>query len=286
MAKPTKITSTTNGQGVSASRRAPSSTSARPLTSRPLDLLYVVFFIVSTFMHPHFDIPLTTPHQVHIPITIFCDLQIPQWPIFSFFPEVIRSFPKQGLTIIGDPFIAAMFGYNGDMKMWTWFETFLWSELLQLVVFFIGARGLIKGERSFACFVSCQAVHEGYDENDFVQISMSTESTHRLTTHSQPIDSPKIYPLILLYASAVTMTVVPCLATILRTPVSSIPAIETLSPGGILAQWTITPEQKMVLVPTYLVWLVLPLVMTVDMAVRLGGIVNRLEKVEKKGKSQ
>ena len=48
--------------------------------------------------------------------------------------------------MIGDPLIASMQGYNGDKRLWTWFETFLYLEVLQLMVYVLGARGLVKGE--------------------------------------------------------------------------------------------------------------------------------------------
>ncbi|THH20438.1 hypothetical protein EUX98_g8585 [Antrodiella citrinella] len=71
--------------------------------------------------------------------------------------------------------------------------------------------------------------------------------------------SKSIYVLLLIYAASTSTTVLPCLAVLLSTPVTSSPVANTVS---------ITPEQRILLLSSYVPFLLIPLLMTVDMAFR------------------
>ncbi|KAI0793722.1 transmembrane protein 6/97 [Fomes fomentarius] len=71
--------------------------------------------------------------------------------------------------------------------------------------------------------------------------------------------STSIYVLLLIYAASTTTTTLPCLAIILSTPVSSVPVT------GV----SISAEQRLLLLSSYIPFFLLPLVMTLDMASRV-----------------
>ncbi|KAH9893332.1 transmembrane protein 6/97 [Cubamyces lactineus] len=70
-----------------------------------------------------------------------------------------------------------------------------------------------------------------------------------------------IYVLLLIYAASTTTTTLPCLAVILSTPISPTP----LSASGI----SLTAEQSLLLLSSYIPFFLVPLVMTIDMAIRV-----------------
>ncbi|TDL23970.1 hypothetical protein BD410DRAFT_786669 [Rickenella mellea] len=73
-------------------------------------------------------------------------------------------------------------------------------------------------------------------------------------------DMRKVYPLLLTYGASTFTTLVPVLTVFLTTPVSSTPQ------KGI---HTITPSQLVILLASYIPFTIVPLLMTVDMAIRL-----------------
>lgn len=84
---------------------------------------------------------------------------------------------------------------------------------------------------------------------------------------SNVTDSKKIYLLLLIYAASTTTTTLPCLAVVLATPLTS-PA--TLASKVI----SITAEQRLLLLSSYIPFFLVPLVMTVDMAFRVFKLMN------------
>ncbi|KAJ7176636.1 transmembrane protein 6/97 [Mycena filopes] len=80
-------------------------------------------------------------------------------------------------------------------------------------------------------------------------------------------DSQKIYVLILVYAASTVTTVWPCVLTIVATPGPSAAALVS----GIT---TLLPDQRAMLLASYVPFCLIPLLMTVDMAFRLHGIVS------------
>ncbi|KAF9244673.1 transmembrane protein 6/97 [Melanogaster broomeanus] len=75
-------------------------------------------------------------------------------------------------------------------------------------------------------------------------------------------DSPSIYVLILVYAASTATTTLPCLAVLLATPVTSAQTIAAGIPS-------ITSFQRLLLLSSYVPFFLLPLFMTVDMALRV-----------------
>ena len=80
-----------------------------------------------------------------------------------------------------------------------------------------------------------------------------------------PAGSKSIYILLLIYAASTTTTVIPCVAILLNTPVSENPV-----PGII----SVTASQRQLLLSSYVPFLLLPLLMTVDMAFRILALVR------------
>ncbi|KAF7294369.1 putative membrane protein [Mycena chlorophos] len=99
--------------------------SPRPLTARPLDLVYFVFFVT------------------HIPASLCIDFQ-PLYPP-ALVPGFIKDFAAFYLKTSNDPLIKAAFGLAEPL---VWFQSFLFLELaFQFPVFFIAARGLWNDSR-------------------------------------------------------------------------------------------------------------------------------------------
>lgn len=76
-----------------------------------------------------------------------------------------------------------------------------------------------------------------------------------------------VYVLLLTYAASAVTTTLPCLTTILATPVT---AVASADPTSI----SVTPEQRTMLLTSYVPFLVVPLLMTVDMGFRVLGLVR------------
>ncbi|EIN09658.1 hypothetical protein PUNSTDRAFT_113088 [Punctularia strigosozonata HHB-11173 SS5] len=185
-----------------------------PLTSRPFDLVYFIFFLS------------------HIPATVLLDLQAiyPVWIV----PGFIAQLPKLYLQLSNDPIIE---GALSTGPTFLWLRTFMVLEaLFQLPTFVIGARGLYKGSKS-------------------------------------------IYPLLLVYAASTSTTVLPCLAVILATPSTS---PETLS----AKLSSVSPEQRALLLASYIPFFLIPLLMTLDMALRLSSLVQKAVQAERAVKTK
>ncbi len=89
---------------------------------------------------------------------------------------------------------------------------------------------------------------------------------------SAPVGTTSIYVLLLIYAASTTTTTVPCLAVILSTPVSPTPLSVGLS---------VTSEQRLLLLSSYIPFFLVPLVMTFDMASRVQKLINSGREAQK-----
>ena len=99
------------------------------------------------------------------------------------------------------------------------------------------------------------------------------------------IDSRTLYPLFLIYSASSSTTTIACLSTILRTAISLSPmAPRHLDPASsasninfmkVVPTFTITPEQRSLLLLSYVPFLVVPLIMCIDMAIRSAGLIAR-----------
>ncbi|KDQ51011.1 hypothetical protein JAAARDRAFT_185480 [Jaapia argillacea MUCL 33604] len=179
-----------------------------PLTSRPMDMVYFLFFLS------------------HIPASLLMDLQVfyPSW-----FPSFIRTIPAWYINYSGDPLVAGFMGLSGKSESWIWLKTFLFLEaFFQVPTFFLGARGLYK-------------------------------------------NNPSIYLLILIYGASTATTTLPCLTVLLSTPISEAPV------DGLV---TITSEQRLMLLSSYIPFFIIPLTMAVDMSFRILKLVRKGAGVE------
>ena len=84
------------------------------------------------------------------------------------------------------------------------------------------------------------------------------------------IGTKSIYALLLVYAASTTTTTLPCLAVILSTPVVPSAVTETAKAAGL----SITAEQRLLLLSSYIPFFLVPLVMTLDMALRVHTLVT------------
>lgn len=78
----------------------------------------------------------------------------------------------------------------------------------------------------------------------------------------------------LIYAASTTTTTLPCLAVVFATPLTS---PETLAAKAI----SITYEQRLLLLSSYIPFFLIPLVMTIDMAFRVGKLMETGMKAER-----
>jgi len=171
-----------------------------PLTCRPMDLVYFIFFLV------------------HIPSTLLVDCQA-IWPK-QFVPNFVQDIPIWYVGMSGDPLVGRAMGIIGNGSDLAWFKSFMYLEaLFQLPVFVLGANGLWR-------------------------------------------DSPGIYGLLALYGASTCTTTLACIAMIVDTPITS---------AATFAQKTIsiTSEQRLLLLFSYVPFFIIPLCIGVDMAFRL-----------------
>ncbi|KAH9921688.1 transmembrane protein 6/97 [Epithele typhae] len=171
-----------------------------PLTQRPRDFAYLLFF------------------AIHIPATLLIDLQsiYPK----AWVPAAIAALPRYYVDMSGDPLIGSAMGYFGPSQQQTyeWLRAFMFLEaVFQLPTFVLGIRGLWKGSTS-------------------------------------------IYTLLLVYAASTATTTIPCITTVLSLPSAPVPM-----PGGV----SLTSEQRVLLLSSYVPFFLVPFVMAIDMAIRI-----------------
>ncbi|KAF8518934.1 transmembrane protein 6/97 [Hysterangium stoloniferum] len=80
-------------------------------------------------------------------------------------------------------------------------------------------------------------------------------------------DSPSIYLPMLIYAASTTTTLLPCLATVLAVPTTEDAKIA-------YATAAVTDGQRLLLLSSYVPFLAIPLIMTLDMALRLSKLIH------------
>ncbi|KAA1469114.1 hypothetical protein DENSPDRAFT_834657 [Dentipellis sp. KUC8613] len=92
-------------------------------------------------------------------------------------------------------------------------------------------------------------------------------------------DSRAIYVLLLIYGASTSTTTLACLAVLMNTPTTS---PETLSRGIV----SVTLEQRLMLLSSYVPFFLLPLYMTLDMAFRVRALVVSALRAEKASKGR
>ncbi|KAG2088013.1 transmembrane protein 6/97 [Suillus discolor] len=167
---------------------------AIPITSRPLDLVYFVFFLV------------------HIPATLLIDLQAlyPPWLI----PYFIRALPRLYIQMSNDPLIGSVLGMLGDSKPFVWFKTFLAVEaLFQFPVFILGARGLWRDSRSIYVLLLVYAASTTTTTLPCLSVLLATPTTSAQTIANK-IVSVTTFQRSLLLSSYIPFFVIPLIMTI------------------------------------------------------------------------
>ncbi|KAF8909288.1 hypothetical protein CPB84DRAFT_1843085 [Gymnopilus junonius] len=182
-----------------------------PLTARPLDFLYFLFF------------------AIHLPATVMVDLQYFYSP--QFVPRFMRALLDMHIEMSRDPLVGGVDGAFGDSSHLTWFKTFLALEaIFQVPVFLLGLRALYRGSRS-------------------------------------------IYPLLMIYGASSATTTLACITTVLQTP----GATSTTIVQGIAS---VTAQQRLVLLSSYVPFFLVPFIMAVDITLRVSKLVQKAIKQE------
>jgi sigma intracellular receptor 2 len=89
-----------------------------------------------------------------------------------------------------------------------------------------------------------------------------------LFSHFNPfLDSRSIYLLLLIYGASTTTTTLPCLTTVLAVPTAK-------DAAAALKTVAVTDTQRLLLLSSYVPFLLVPLIMTLDMAWRLSKMVD------------
>ncbi|KAF8202252.1 hypothetical protein BJ912DRAFT_944244 [Pholiota molesta] len=186
-----------------------------PLTARPLDLLYFLFFAVNPS-----------------PSLLIIDLQ------WIYPPQLVPSFLPGLLDFYID--IAGPTHRRSRRSFWNnthlgWFKTFIVLEaVFQIPVFILGLRALQKGSRS-------------------------------------------IYPLLAVYGASSATTTLACLTTVLQTPNLSTEVFVKGAAG-------ITQEQRLLLLSSYVPFFLIPLIMAVDMSMRVAKLAKKGMEAENEEK--
>lgn len=128
-------------------------------------------------------------------------------------------------------------------------------SVFQFPTFFLGIRGLLNGTY-------------------FIPRAQLAKTNHALT-----LGSRLIYILLLIYGASTATTTLPCVAIILATPTTS-PA--TVAQGIV----SVTAAQRLLLLSSYVPFMVIPFVMAVDMAIRIAGLIKKGAALELKSKTQ
>jgi sigma intracellular receptor 2 len=174
----------------------------------------------------------------------------------------VQAIPPLYVSMSGDPLIGRAMGILGNGSELAWFKSFIYLEayvslspflcppligptsrtycsLFQLPVFVLGARGLWRGKRP---------------------VCLSYTPPPYVVNHIS--DSPGIYSLLVLYGASTCTTTLACVATIIGTPTTS---ATTIAQKVI----SITLEQRVLLLCSYVPFFIIPLCIAVDMALRL-----------------
>lgn len=118
----------------------------KPLSSRPLDLLYVVFFVL------------------HLIITLTIDI-LPLWPastqtlpVIKDVYNALKSVSYDYMTKSKDPFALASWGLVQHEWEFYFMKIFLYMELvIQIPAFILGTYGLHKNKPTFYPLILCYA---------------------------------------------------------------------------------------------------------------------------------
>ncbi|KAI0352093.1 hypothetical protein OH77DRAFT_814945 [Trametes cingulata] len=183
---------------------------------------------------------------IHLPATFLIDLQA-LYPK-EWVPSLISNLPRFYVEMSNDPLIGSAMGYFGQSQMeaYTWFRSFLLVEAFFQVPVFI---------------IGLRGLWTG---------------------------STSIYVLLLIYAASTTTTTLPCLAVILSTPVSPTPltASSVASEAAKALGLSLSAEQRLLLLSSYIPFFLVPLVMTIDMAFRVQSLVSAGGQAQKGAKEE
>ncbi|KAH9852601.1 transmembrane protein 6/97 [Lenzites betulinus] len=180
---------------------------------------------------------------IHLPATFLIDLQA-LYPK-EWVPSVISNLAKFYVEMSADPLIGSSLGYFGQAQVdaYTWFRTLLVLEAFFQVPVFV---------------LGLRGLWKG---------------------------SRSIYVLLLIYASSAATTTLPCLSVILSTPISLTPLTipSAAAQTSATVALSLTAEQRLLLLSSYIPFFLVPFVMAVDMALRVQGIASarREPKVSK-----
>lgn len=204
--------------------------------------------------------------QSHIPATLIIDLH----GLYKA-PSYLRGPIEFYIGMSRDPLVGVASGAFGDSSHLAWFKSFLLLELcvflhlqqiqnqLMLVFQILPVTCILPG---FTRIVQRYVLH--------------LKHWHTMYPHPNRSGSRTIYPLLALYAASTATTTLACVFQILQTP-------ETTPETQAQNLPSITASQRLLLLSSYIPFFLIPLIMAVDMGVRVHKLVKfAVKKQEEK----
>ncbi len=173
----------------------------------------------------------------------------------------MQGIPFWYVGMSGDPLVGRAMGIVGNGSDLAWFKSFLYLEAYDHVpVPLRSAPRLIADPVVFFNFLCLSSVSLASGEVSCVSI-VHASPTFSCIMNCVP-DSPGIYSLLALYGASTATTTLACIAMIIDTPLTS---------AATFAQkvLSITSEQRVLLLSSYVPFFIIPLCIGVDMAFRL-----------------
>ncbi|KAJ3776364.1 hypothetical protein FB446DRAFT_307156 [Lentinula raphanica] len=204
-----------------------------------------------------FDLVYFCFFLVHIPASILLDFQI-VYPS-TYVPPILPALRQWYVDFSADPLIGGIatgkIHPHGELF---WLGCFAWLELLfQFPTFLLGLRALWTGKS--------HPTHLPIISYEAISCHVRKPTNQSLNTAS---GSQSIYPLLIAYGASTATTTLPCIFYILKE----------------YSESRITSTQLLILLASYIPFLVVPLVMAIDVGFRVYRIVVVRDGEEEEGK--
>ena len=197
-------------------------------------------------------------------------------------PDYLRGPVEWYIGLSHDPFVGVSSGALGDSSHLAhlgWFKSFL---VLELYSFFPPSSSQnttkilnIPGSSNYQ---SSSQVHEDCIKVFtifFVPKDFSRSFLKNLLTRNPRLGCRTIYPLLALYAASTATTTLACVFQVLQTPKTTPETLAQNLPS-------ITADQRLLLLSSYIPYFLIPFIMAVDMGMRTHELVKIAIKKEEK----
>jgi len=181
---------------------------------------------------------------IHIPTTLLIDRQA-IWPNL-FVPKTLRDIAHWWVNVSGDSLMGGSMGILGNDSELAWFKSVVYLEVY-------GPSSLL----TLSVPPSDQTPPASRNYCSLFQVPVFVLGARGLWR-----DSPGIYSLLMLYGASACTATFACLAAFINIPTTS---------AATIAQKVIsvTPQQRIMLLSSYVPFVIIPLCLAVDMALRL-----------------